>query len=439
VVMVALAVIVLGAFSLGRLGVNLLPHIIYPEVRVRILDPRVPANIMEDQITRQLEEQLAITEDAISVQSQTREGRSAVDLSFPYGKDIDVALRDASSRLDRAKRFLPGSIDPPIIFKRDPSQIPVLEFVISSPLRDPVELRTWLDYSFSKWFLNLPGVASTEIGGAPVREISVVVDQGRLLGHGLTVQNIIDALQRANQELPGGALKMDQYEITSRTSARFTSVESIANLPLGSAAQRGVVLRLSDVAEVHDSAADEKLRIRLNAVRGLKLAVQKQPQANTVSVVDAVKQQLAFLDEQGLIPEDISVDAVENQAIYVRQALHNAASAGASGAVLAMLVVFMFLGDLRRTLIIGSGIPFAITVALVIMDMADLTLNIMTLGGLALGMGMLVDNTIVMLENIYRHHYVGGNGRINAGRYHRCASACRQGAFRAFWINATKR
>jgi multidrug efflux pump subunit AcrB len=414
VVMVALAVIVLGAFSLGRLGVNLLPHIIYPEVRVRILDPRVPANIMEDQITRQLEEQLAITEDAISVQSQTREGRSAVDLSFPYGKDIDVALRDASSRLDRAKRFLPGSIDPPIIFKRDPSQIPVLEFVISSPLRDPVELRTWLDYSFSKWFLNLPGVASTEIGGAPVREISVVVDQGRLLGHGLTVQNIIDALQRANQELPGGALKMDQYEITSRTSARFTSVESIANLPLGSAAQRGVVLRLSDVAEVHDSAADEKLRIRLNAVRGLKLAVQKQPQANTVSVVDAVKQQLAFLDEQGLIPEDISVDAVENQAIYVRQALHNAASAGASGAVLAMLVVFMFLGDLRRTLIIGSGIPFAITVALVIMDMADLTLNIMTLGGLALGMGMLVDNTIVMLENIYRHQRSGDDSLASA-------------------------
>ena len=176
VVMVALAVIVLGTFSLGRLGVDLLPHIIYPEVRVRILDPGVPGNIMEDQITRQLEEQLAITEDAISVQSQTQEGRSAVDLSFPYGKDIDIALRDASSRLDRAKRFLPDTIDPPVIFKRDPSQIPVLEFVISSPLRDPVELRTWLDYSFAKWFLNLPGVASTEIGGAPVREITVVVE-----------------------------------------------------------------------------------------------------------------------------------------------------------------------------------------------------------------------------------------------------------------------
>ncbi|MFT5175025.1 MAG: multidrug efflux pump subunit AcrB [Gammaproteobacteria bacterium] len=414
VVMLALAVIVLGGFSLDRLGVDLLPHIIYPEVRVRILDSGVPGNIMEDQVTRQLEEQLAITEDAIGVQSRTQEGRSAVDLSFPYGKDIDVALRDASSRLDRAKRFLPDTIDPPVIFKRDPSQIPVLEFVISSPLRDPVELRTWLDYSFSKWFLNLPGVASTEIGGAPVREIAVVVDQDRLVGHGLSVQDIVEALQRANQELPGGALKMEQHEITSRTSARFTSVESIATLPLGSGTQDGAVLRLSDVAEVHDSAADEKLRIRLNGVPGLKLAVQKQPQANTVSVVDAVKQQLKFLNEQGLIPSDVSVDAVEDQAIYVRQALHNAAGAGASGAALAMLVVFLFLGDLRRTLIIGSGIPFAVMVALVIMDMAGLTLNIMTLGGLALGMGMLVDNTIVMLENIYRHQRAGDNSLASA-------------------------
>ncbi len=125
VVMMALAVMVLGVFSLGRLGVDLLPHIIYPEVRVIILDPGVPGVIMEDQITRQLEEQLAITEDAIAVTSQSSEGRSAVNLTFPYGKDIDVALRDASARLDRAKRFLPASIDPPVIFKRDPSQIPV--------------------------------------------------------------------------------------------------------------------------------------------------------------------------------------------------------------------------------------------------------------------------------------------------------------------------
>jgi multidrug efflux pump subunit AcrB len=137
--MLALAVIVLGGFALEQLNVDLLPHIIYPEVRVRVVDPGVPPEVMEDQVTRQLEEQLAITEDAIAVQSTTTEGRSAVDLSFAYGTDIDRALRDASTRLDRAKRLLPDTIDPPTIYKRDPSQIPVLEFVVSSTLRDPVE------------------------------------------------------------------------------------------------------------------------------------------------------------------------------------------------------------------------------------------------------------------------------------------------------------
>jgi len=166
VVMITLAVMVLGLFALQRLNIDLLPHIIYPDIRVRILDPGVPATIMEDEVTRQLEEQLAITEDAVHVESQTSEGRSAVSLSFEYGKDIDIALRDASTRLDRAKRFLPDSVDAPVIYKRDPSQIPVAEYIISSPLRDPVELRSWVDYSLGKWLLNIPGVASAEGLGA---------------------------------------------------------------------------------------------------------------------------------------------------------------------------------------------------------------------------------------------------------------------------------
>jgi multidrug efflux pump subunit AcrB len=158
--MIALAVIVLGLFAVLRLSVDLHPHLIYPEIRVRILSPGVPATVMEDQFTRQLEEQLAITEDAISVQSRTSQGATSVDLSFEYGKDIDLALRDASTRLDRAKRFLPETSDPPIIYKRDPSQIPVVEFIVSSPLRDPVELRTWVDDVFVKLFITLPGGAA---------------------------------------------------------------------------------------------------------------------------------------------------------------------------------------------------------------------------------------------------------------------------------------
>ena len=401
VVMITLAVVVLGAFVLDRLAINLLPHIIYPDVRVRIIDPGVPASVMEDRITRQLEEQLAITEDAISVQSRTSEGRSSVDLSFDYGKDVDIALRDASTRLDRAKRFLPTSIDPPVIYKRDPAQIPVLEYVVSSTTMNSVQLRDWVDNTFSKWFLNLPGVAAVEVGGGLVREILIQPDQERLAGLGLSIDDVVSALQRGNVESPGGRLIMQQQEIISRTSGRFTTIKDIASLPIS--LKDGNTVRLNEIAEVIDGSEDERLRVRYNDIAGVKISIQKQPSANTVNVADAVFAQLDWLRSQELLPTGTVVQNVNDQAIYVRNALNNASLAALSGAILAMLVVYLFLGNLRHTLIIGSAIPIAVMVTFIIMGLGGLTLNIMTLGGLALGIGMLVDNTIVMLENISRH------------------------------------
>ena len=233
--MLALAIVVLGLGSLQRLGINLLPDLIYPEVRVRINDPGVPARIMEDRVTRQLEEQLAITEGAVQVQSNSTEGRSSVDLSFPYGTDINLALRDASTRLDRAKRFLPDSIDPPVIYKRDPAQIPVLEMVISSTDRDPVALRSWVDYTFAKWFLNLPGVAAAEIGGGLIREIQVVIDQERLSAFGFTIADVSTMLRSENLDSPGGRLQTANREFSARTSGRFQSVADMSarSLSLG--------------------------------------------------------------------------------------------------------------------------------------------------------------------------------------------------------------
>ena len=259
--MLALAVAVLGLFALMRLGVDLLPHLIYPEVRVRVIDPGVPARIMEDRITRQLEEQLAITENAVGVQSDTTEGRSAVDLSFPYGTDIDIALRDASTRLDRAKRFLPDTIDPPIIFKRDPSQIAILEFVVSSTLRDPVELREWVDYDFSRWFLNLPGVAAAEVAGAPEREVQIVVDQERLAALGFSFEDIANTLAQENLESAGGRLLTPHRELSARAAGRFQTVSEMANLPLwkGERARVDQAVRLGEVARVLDSHEDERL------------------------------------------------------------------------------------------------------------------------------------------------------------------------------------
>ena len=368
---------------------------------------------MEDGVTRQLEEQLAITEDAVGVQSQTTEGASAVDLSFQYGKDIDIALRDASTRLDRARRFLPDSIRPPIIYKFDPSQIPIAEFVVASKLRDPVELRDWVDYVFSKWFVNLPGVAAVEVGGGLVREIQILPDPVRLGGLGLSVNDVVTALERSNIEEAAGRMESQNREFIGRTSGKFQTVEEIGLLPL-QLPDNGMV-RLRDVAEVVDSHESDRLRVRLDGQPGVKVSIQKQPLANTVGVVDEVNARLRWLTESKLLPTDLSIEPVADQSIYIRHALRNASQAALSGAALAMLVVYLFLGDIRRTLVVGTAIPLSILVTFALMDVAGLTLNIMSLGGLALGVGMVVDSTIVMLENVYRHQRMGKTA-LAAGR-----------------------
>jgi multidrug efflux pump subunit AcrB len=407
VVMLALAVVVLGASAALRLPLDLLPHIIYPDIRVRVMDPGVPASVMEDRITRQLEEQLAITEGAVAVESTTTEGRSAVDLSFAYGEDIDRALRDASTRLDRARRFLPTSVDPPIIYKRDPSQRPVMQLVIGSSRLSPVALRDWVDQSFAKWFLNIPGVAAAEVGGGMVREVHVLPDLERLAAVGLGMDDLVEALREGNRDTPSGRLEMPSRRISSRTAGRFESLDAIAALPLVLPA--GGTVSLGDVAEVRNAHEDEALRIRANGVPGVKVSIQKQPTANTVDVVDRVRAQLAWLRSQRQLPDGIEVAIVGDQSRYIRYSLRNATTAALGGGLLAMLVVYLFLGNLRRTLIIGTAIPLAILVTFVLMVLGGLTLNIMTLGGLALGIGLLVDNTIVMMENIVRHQHRGGS------------------------------
>tara|TARA_R110001583_G_scaffold156831_1_gene308499 strand:- start:158 stop:3265 length:3108 start_codon:yes stop_codon:yes gene_type:complete len=399
--MLALTVVIIGLFSLTRLAIDLLPQIIYPEVRVRIIDNGVPASVLEDSVTRQLEEQLAITEDLIGIQSHTERGIATVDLSFDYGKDIDIALRDASTRLDRAKRFLPDTIDPPTIYKLDPSQIPVMEFVISSELRGDTELRSWVDDVFSKWFINVPGVASAEVGGGLIREIQVIPDQQRLAGIGLTYKDIIEALQTSNTDEAMGRLQMPAHEITGRISGRLKDIKDIRNLAI--AHNAGNTVYLSDVAQIIDTHVEERIKVRADGVSGVKLSIQKQPTANTTAVVEGVKDRLSWLKTQKILPEDVTLTTVSDQSIYILQSLKNASLAAITGAFLAMSVVYLFLGNLRRTLIIGSAIPIAIMFTFVLMGLGGLTLNIMTLGGLALGVGMLVDNTIVMLENIYRH------------------------------------
>jgi hydrophobe/amphiphile efflux-1 (HAE1) family protein len=404
----ASVVVVVGLFYVGQLPLDLLPQIVYPQVRVRMDYPGVAPEVLEEQVTKVLEAALATTEDVVELESETNEGRVEVNLHFAYGTNIDFALQDASKNLDRARSRLPLEADAPTIFKSDPSQIPVFEVGLSSPTRDLVALRNWVDLRLQPQLLTVKGVASVDVSGGLIREIRVTLDQERLRSYGFTVADVLERIRAENQDVAVGNVTSPTYEIVGKTSGKFRSVDDIRAVSLTVPGSRARI-PLSEVAEVTDTHEEQRLWSRLDDVPAVKVSVRKQPDANTVEVARGVGNRLASLADSRFIPNDIRYEIVADQSFFIRSAVEGVTTAAAIGAGLSMLIVLLFLGSLRKTFIIGLSIPLAVLATFVMMGMSGLTMNIMSLGGLALGVGMLVDNSIVMLENIFRHRKLGAH------------------------------
>lgn len=402
----ASVVVVVGLFFAGRLPLDLLPQIIYPQIRVRISYPGVAPEVMEEQIAKPLEASLATTEDAIELESEISEGDCDIDLHFGYGTDIDLALQDASKNLDRARSRLPVEAEPPFIFKFDPSQIPVYEAGFSSPTRDLVDLRNWVELRLQPQLLTVQGVASVDVSGGMVREIQVTLNQERLRSYGLAVSDVLSRLRAENQDVAVGNVTSPNFEIVGKTAGKFKNVDEIRNVPLTIPGTRERI-PLSEIATITDTHQEQRLWARLDGVPAVKLSVRKQPNANTVAVAGGVGERLTQLVGSRFIPDDIHYEVVSDQSFFIRNAVSGVRNAAFLGAALAMLVVLLFLGSLRKTFIIGLSIPLAVLATFVMMGLGHLTLNIMSLGGLALGIGLLIDNSIVMLENIFRHRQLG--------------------------------
>lgn len=402
----ASVVVVVGLFFAGKLPLDLLPQIIYPQIRVRVTYPGVAPEVLEEQVTKVLETSLATTEDLILLESETSEGDCDIDLHFNYGTDINFALQDASKNLDRARSRLPVEAEPPVIRKMDPSQIPVFELGFSSPTRDLVDLRNWVDLRLHPQLLTVEGVAGVDVAGGLVREIRVTLDQERLRFYGLTVSGVIGRIRAENQDIAVGNVTSPSFEIVGKTAGKFGSVEDIRKVLL-SVPGTNQRIPLAEIAEITDTHQEQRLWARLDGVPAVKLSVSKQPDANTVKVAQGLADRLAQLGDSRFIPDDIRYEVIGDQSFFIRNALSGVRDAALMGAALAMLVVLLFLGSLRKTFIIGLSIPLAVLSTFLMMGLGHLTLNIMSLGGLALGIGLLIDNSIVMLENIYRHRQLG--------------------------------
>jgi len=413
--MLATVVLVLGVFFLRGLPLDLLPSIVYPQIRASVSNPGVDPGVLEETIAEPLEASLAPTEDLVRLETEIQEGRVAVNLHFSYGTDIDFALQDASKNLDRARDDLPEEAEPPSIFKFDPQQIPIYEVAFSSEGRGLVPLREWVEDRLRPHLLTVEGVASVDVAGGLEREIQVLLEPERLRSYGLTVAEITDALWEENQDVAGGLVGSSEREVVSKTAGKFTSVDEIRALPLD--LPQGGHVPLSEVARVRDGPREQRLWARLDGAPAVKLSVRKQPNANTVQVADGVSRKLAGLSADGFVPADIRFRTLQDQSRFIRDSLDAVKNAALAGAILAMIVVALFLGSLRKTFVVGLAIPLAVLATFGMMGMGGLTLNIMSLGGLALGVGLLVDNSIVMLENIFRHRdELGEEDAEEAGR-----------------------
>ena len=405
-VMITSTLLVLGAVYVGRLPVDLLPRIVYPQVRVNVSNPGVEPAVLEETIAKPLEAALATTEGLTRMGADVSTGMVNITLDFDYGVDVDFALQDAAKNVERIRGRLPEEADPPNINKSDPAQQQIYQVAFSSGTRNQIALRQWVDQRLRPQLLSVPGVAAIEIFGGLVREIQVELDPDRLRGLGLSVSQVINALRNENQDLAAGRISTVDREMVGTTAGKFHSLEDIRGVLL--TAPSGARVPLRDVASVRDTSQEQRSWARLNGVPAVRIGIQKQPEANTVEVVRLVQSKLALLQESGYIPADIKNEITYDQSGFISEALKSVRDAAIVGAILSMLVVVVFLRSFRKTFIIGVSIPLAILATFVMMGIGDLTLNIMSLGGLALGTGLLLDNAIVMLENIYRRRETDG-------------------------------
>ncbi len=407
---IALALTVLGLYGLWRLPVNFLPDMTYPMVKLNIFWSGATPEEIERSLADPIERQMMTVDGLDFLESSSIEGMYSLIANFGYGVDIDVAYQDATAALARVARRLPRDIDPPVIFKADPSQIPILQLTVRSDRWDLVQLRTWTEEWLQDQILSVSGVAGTEIVGGLQREIRVHLRPDALEKYGLTISTVLKRLREENIEQFGGRMTVGPQEIIARTLGEYASLDDIRNLVLLREGAAKVFLR--DVAEVVDAHREARVITRLDRQPAVKLSVLKQADANTVEVARAVEKRLVEL-KAGL-PAGVELGMVENQGSYVTDALKGVQTAAVEAAILVVLIVWLFLGSWRPVVVIAVALPLILVMNFGLMQLAGFSLNIFSLGGLVIAIGVLVDNSILVIEAISRRREERPEQPINA-------------------------
>jgi hydrophobe/amphiphile efflux-1 (HAE1) family protein len=410
ILMCSLAIVLLGATSLSRTPVDLFPNINFPSIRIGTIYKGANVQDIERTVTYPIEKAVSAVAGVRYVESRSRQGLSVVEVQFNWGYDLDAGLTEVVQRIQQIMNTLPTGVQQPFILKFDLSNIPVCIVTVSGGGLDEKQLYDLAYNTIEPQLERIPGVASANVDGGKIRQITVSLNRDLLYAKGISVTEVARAFNDSNFLLPSGDVKLGQLDYNVFTNNQFSVVEPMENIVVRRTAS-GTAIRVRDLGRVEDSAETQQSVVRVNGERAVYLRVNKQPGGNTVDVVDQVK---AVMPRLLGVPPGVNVQMTFDQSTYIKQSIRSLWHEAAIGSVLAFGVILLFLRSLTSTFIISIAIPLSLLLTMIAMYMLGQTLNVFTLGGLALAVGRLVDDSIVELENINRHIAMADKPRWSA-------------------------
>lgn len=408
--MMSLIVIGFGLFGLSNLRLNLYPDVSFPTITVYTTYEGVAPEDMETLITRPIEEAVGSISGVRRVRSLSSQGASVVKLNFNWGTDLYIAESDVRKELDFVRRRVPDNAEQPIVFSYDPNQEPIVVLTLTSSIRSPRELRTIAKQQLEQRLERIPGIASSETSGGYERQINIEISNEQIRAYGLSISTVANKLRQENIQVPAGELIEGNTIYSLRTIGEFKNVDQIRSTII--AVRDGQPLLLEDIATVEDGVAQPIGNVHVDGEDGVILNVYRQSDANVVTAANEVVSSMENL--QKILPKDVKIDVLTNKADFIEMSIDNLLLTGLQAVILVVLILLAFLRSGRSALIIAISIPISIIATFSIMDWAELSLNIISLSGLTLAVGLVVDDAVVVLENIFRFKEEGKDAETSA-------------------------
>ncbi len=409
-VMMTLIVIGFGFFGLSRLSLNLYPDVSFPTITIYTTYEGVAPEDIETLITRPIEEQVGSVSGLRRIRSLSSQGASVIKLYFNWGTDLFIAEADVRKQLDFARRAVPIDADQPIVFSYDPNQEPILVLALSSNVRSSSELRTISTQQLEQRFERIPGIAAAETSGGLERQINIWIRNDRMLAFNLDIATVSNRLRQENIQVPAGELIEGRIVYSLRTIGEFKDLDQIRTTVVG--IRNDIPILLQDIADVEDGVAQPIGNVHVRGEEGLIINLYRQSDVNVVTTAANFMTEISRI--QAVLPSDVQLEVLTNKADFIKLSLNNLYMTALQAIILVVIILLVFLRSFRTALIIAISIPISIVATFSIMDFADVTLNVISLSGLTLAVGLVVDNAVVVLENIFRFREDGHSGKQSA-------------------------